>query len=59
MKKKKNDDTGKDRKDENSKGHTWLQRKRTDMMTARRTSMTTDVKKGHNDKEKEDRHYKK
>ncbi len=28
-------------------------------MTARRTGMMTDIKKRHNDKEKEDRHYKK
>ncbi len=36
---------GKDRKD-NIKGHAWLQRERTDMMTARRTGNMTEIRKG-------------
>jgi hypothetical protein len=50
---------GKDRKHENCKGHTRLQRQRTDMMKARRTGMMTDMKRRNNDKEQEGRHNEK
>jgi hypothetical protein len=57
--KKRHDDSDNEKKDDNSKGHTWLQRERKWCDDRKKTGIMTNIKKRHNDKEKEDRLFKK